>query len=88
MAHPPRRTRIIQIIPAIGWVCEYSQGDKPNEVSHAACFALHEDGEIVLMDLCSDGEISAADETSNFVKCEYRGEQVEAFVLGTVDTNP
>lgn len=75
MARPHRSTRIIQIIPALGWTIEYKRdgGLRPNEKTNAACFALHSDGEITLMDAGLDGQVFEAAEMSNFVRCYYSG---------------
>jgi hypothetical protein len=75
MARPHRSTRIIQIIPALGWTIEYKREDGlgPNTKTNAACFALHSDGEIALMDAADDGQIFEAAEMSNFVRCYYSG---------------
>ena len=83
----PRKTRIVHIIPATGWVCVYKDGNS-NIESEAACFALHEDGEIVLMDISSDGEVAAADEAENFVRCYFKCIKVGAEVSGGIETYP
>jgi hypothetical protein len=82
-----RTTRIIQIIPATGWICVYRDGET-NVESEAACFALHEDGEIVLMDIGSDGYVAPADEASNFIRCYFKAFRIEAEVSGGIDTYP
>lgn len=74
MAKPHRTTRIIQIIPALGWTIEYDEGAEKRRVRvNAACFALHSDGEIVLMDIGVDGTVFEAAEMDNFVRCYYSG---------------
>ena len=69
-----RTTRIIQIIPANAWILEYQEAEgKPNTRVRAACFALHDDGEVVLMDVGEDGYVFEAAEMENFVRCYYGG---------------
>ena len=60
--YPQLESRIIQIIPAIGWEAVYDPGGNScRECVDVVCFALCEDGTIHAMRASVDGTITPAE---------------------------